>query len=100
VILVDSATIDARRLSSAIFSFLVMEGMDPEGRERSDAAASRPTFRDNAPQYPHAEETLQQLRFAPVQSIPGVGTHRMIEIAVRPLRGRGTVERRYSPPSP
>jgi hypothetical protein len=100
VILVDSATIDARRLSSAIFSFLVMEGMDPEGRERSDAAASRPVFRDNAPQYPSAEETLRQLGAAPVQAVQGVGTYRTVQISVRPLRGRGTVQRRYSPPSP
>lgn len=98
LLLVDSATIDGRRLSSVIFGFLIMEGMDPEGRDRSDAAASAPISPENAPQYPWAEETLRHLRAAPVQTVQGVGAYRTVQISVRPLRGRGTVQRRYSPP--
>lgn len=101
VILVDSATIDDRRLSAAIFSFLVMERLDSEGQERSNAAASRPMFHENAPYYPWAGATLRQLRTAPIQSVQGIGSHRAIQIAVPPLRGYGKITRYYSsPPSP
>ena len=98
VILVDSATIDSHRLSAAVFSLLVMERLDGE---RSDAAASRPMFQENAPRYPWAEEALRQLRAAPAQSVQGIGTHRAVQVTVGPLRGQGRIVRYYhGPPSP
>ena len=100
VILVDSATIDSHRLSAAVFSFLVMERLDPEDHERSGASASRPMFQENAPRYPWAEATLRQLRTAPLRSVHGVGTHRAVQITVPPLRGHGRIVRYYhGPPS-
>src|SRR5688500_5292629 len=50
-VLLDSATADAQVLSDAVFSMLIMEAVDGEGRRRNDGEIQRATLSANRPIY-------------------------------------------------
>lgn len=86
VILLDAATADVQRLSDAVFSLLIMEIDDPEGRTRADNAAQRIRISPSRPPvYPWAGEALLRLKSEPRQAIGGFGNHHALQIWLAPL---------------
>jgi hypothetical protein len=87
VILLDSATVDARALSDAVFSMLIMEAVDGAGRRRSNNEIQRASLSAAHPVYPWADEGLHRLLGAAKEPVRGVGRYRSISIWMPPLRG-------------
>lgn len=86
-VLLDAATADVQVLSDAVFSMLIMEAVDGEGRRRNDAEIQRASLSASRPVYAWAEEALRRLREAPSEPVRGVGRHRALTIWMPPLRG-------------
>jgi hypothetical protein len=88
VILLDSAALSPQMLSDAVFSLLVLEAMDPQGRQRGERVASQATLSAAHPVYPWADEALRRLFYAPAAPVQGVGRYRTLEIWIPRLRGQ------------
>jgi hypothetical protein len=87
VVLLDSATADVQVLSDAVFSMLIMEAVDGDGRRRNDREVQRASLSANRPVYPWAEEALRRLNETAKEPVRGVGRHRALTIWMPPLRG-------------
>lgn len=86
-VLLDSATADVQGLSDAVFSMLIMEAVDGEGRRRNDAEIQRVSLSASRPAYSWAEEALRRLRATPREPVRGIGRGRALTIWMPPLRG-------------
>jgi hypothetical protein len=74
LILVDLRTVTPQELGQAIRLLAVLNAGDPEGRERSDRAASSTDPNPFVSALPGAAAELARLRRAPPTDIPGFGT--------------------------
>lgn len=71
VVLVNPYLADARQLSDAVRTLLLLQASDPAGARRNDRAAMSPAFTESFPAYPWAKAMLQRLRRSVERGGPG-----------------------------
>jgi hypothetical protein len=95
VVLVSSESADPRTLSEAVAVLVMLDSMDPLGRQRENQNAIRvnQSVRENAE--PWAAPAIARLRAANQRNIEGIGFHRAIDIRVPTRPGFGETVRTY-----
>lgn len=89
IILMHADSVDAQRLSDAVFQLLILEAQDPEGQGRADNQAQRMRIGTSRPAYPWAAEAVERLRTAArrqLRAVAGGRRHRALEVWMPRLR--------------